>query len=290
VDAAVWLEARADALGAEMQKKRPWLVLSRPPTFTRGLIIGPPITTISKPDGSTRTTTGLLTKGPEGTITDKGVYIDCQQLWTFLSSRIDLRSKRYPPGAPGTLAKIREKIRDYLEFSRGPRRKGLHQGKIIWIRLLPSHVEVSTGGRAFRFADEGSDLATFGKILEDMTGRNTRGPHDWLLPGVVLTNDRYLPSTPESTGPTDILPLVTVVPLVLSKPLLGPGAPRVAHPNVRSVYYAPLTQCLLTVDYLTTSSDGMQRLIVDRTGFTKWTTDDDTRRAIVDEVLGLLGM
>ncbi len=282
---AVWLWAREDVLGAEMRKRRTWLVLSDPDFFLRGLILGPPLTT-----GADRETRRLLTRAEAGTLTDKPLFADCQQLWTFLTSRVDTASDPFREGDPEVLGEVRRRIRQYLEFSSTPHCGPLHQGKIVWIRLIPAHREKSTVGNFLRTPDSYSDIETYRYVLGPHLRDRAGITRDWMLPAVVLTNDSYLPKREGVGRPKDVLPIVTVVPLVSVKELLTPGAPRVAHPEVKTAFYAPLTQCLLSIDYTATSADGLRRLQHEREDFPSWTCSPGTTQAILDEVRQHLGV
>ena len=154
--------------------------------------------------------------------------------------------------------------------------------------VAESYREVEKG-RSFSFADSKSDVALVESVLESLTGKKASLARDWLIPAVVLTNDDFLPNDSALTCPARVLPLVTVVPLVWSKDLLTPGAPSVPHPKVPTISYAPLTRCLLTLDYQARFPSNLSRLELSGDDFPNWVVEDRTRHMILDDVLALLG-
>lgn len=273
--------SRPDAKGSEVEavvKLRPWLVLSREGVHSRGIFVAAP-----HGSGQGRLTRHLCVADkasrPDG-------YVDAQQLWTMPNQRI--HSSGIIPLAPRTAQDVRRKIRDYLQYSAGRRHGWIHQGKVVLLRLAPSRWTYLPEGGLGPSID--TDIMNWQTVAGQLTGTEPSFPEEWLVPAVVVTNDRYLPILGSDYRPSGVYPLITAVPLVKSEALRNLNAPIVSGPPGSSGDFVPLTQCLLTLDYAAMGADKKRGLVLNHPRCKYWTVTDATRRIILDQVLSVMNI
>jgi len=255
-----------------------WLILSRQGLHERKIFIAPPLNT-----GKDRTTLALCVKDPVAG------FLDAQQLWTMPESRV--HRLPCPPIClhADTVPDTRAMIRKYLEYVETPR-GWLCQGRVVWLRLAPTRWVVVNGHRV---PTPKTDIELWRSLVKQLSGNLPSLPDDWMLPAVVITNDRYLPKYKGAASPPGVFPLVTVVPVVHDKSLWGKGAPVFQGPAGRDgspVLYAPLTQCLLTLDHRAIDAEGRERVCADLPRFENWHIPKEIRHTIANEVLSFMNI
>lgn len=261
------------------QKKpaRPWLILSDARIHARNIFM------------AVRMTTAENRQYRDHLIPNDHRYVEPQHLWTYLSERI-VTSKEPQFVAPDTPAKTRGWLAQYLAFSPGDRHERLCQGRIVGVSLVPrphsAHEPHARLGRSSQLSR--ADIADMQGVLTRVGLLSGDTPRDWMVPAMVLTSDHFL--SLQNDHRTGLRPVVTVVPLVNDKRLLGPGAPRVRWSDRPGVEYAPLTQMLLTLDHTALAFNNKPRVALDYPGLGGCFADDQTRAQVLDEVSSFLDL
>ena len=291
-----WLREREDRIGDEVTKRRPWVVTSREDVHSRQIFISAnegtaPQRPASKMDLCVKCAVSdsdyTSTREPDPKAPKRVPFVvDCQQIWTFLEDRLEDDAVKYKGLLlPSKLEDVRDMIGKHLEYAPASRGGWLYQGRVIWVRLAPLHAD-----QGIRVPSGHSDITSWREAVERLLGYDPKNPSDWFLPAIVLTHDRYLPEKQEGLRPPGVYRVLTAIPLILSEKLLRKGAPRVPHPKVRAVAYAPLTQFLMTVSYDACTHDRGRRVITSRPGFEGWEADRATLQRILTEVRGFMNI
>lgn len=305
---ASWVWRRNDALVGEQDAKgnaetRPWIVLSDKLTHDRDLLIAALMTRAQK--GRTRiarcvdNTSGESAPSAIAGSPDQSL-VDTQQVWTFPLERHKGIAENVSV-LPDIPARVREKIREYLTPIAKPRRSGLCQGRIVWVRLAsmpkrsidPSRRPMERMSRTQKEMEDRrqtalkrSDEQDQADIFHRLGARPVRSDGRLLLPALVLTSDRFLPPAVNCTR-DGLFSLITVTPLVTDEELLGERAPHVATSD--GTRYAPLTQGVLSLDYKAYDPQGRPRIDLgpeDRACY----AEPEMLRRILDEVMGFFGI
>lgn len=279
-----WLKKRQQQAGDEIEKDRPWMVLSNAKVHHNELFIASASTTTPDP-GRQFYLQPYATTPPTAPPVDPSkpdgakeiTKIDTQQVWTFPFDRVKTGSQRALVDNPKD---VRARVRRHLEESKSTYESGSPQaaGNIVWLNLAaPSNIKNS---------DQQAMSTFFAKVTgEQWPYAATR------LPSVIIANNINAPADPTP------LSLITVVPLVYSPAVLQkyeenptvelyldvPGVKTLGHPIQFTL--CALTQLLLTVDYraaqqhVSTSDAGLRGLRATRAEL----------EAIVTNVVELLG-
>ena len=259
--------------------ERPWVVLSDDDTHKRRIFAGIPQTHKGKRKIADLCVRSGSYKKRDGEVAY--TFFDTQQPWTFPNEQLADTVEASPPtDGAAAVTRGRRSLANYLDYASSSKGGWLYQGRVVWVRLQPTKFDLDPSGQPK--PSKYTDVVAW-ELIARRLHVDSKLSSDWLLPAVVVTHDDYLPRLNDGVWLPGIYPLVTVVPLVVSAALVELGKWTVA-PTGMPGDWAPVTQCLLTLDYWATTEDRKPCVVVEQSGYEEWAFDEKNRRQLMSDV------